>query len=250
MQPSQSRDAKLDSVDAVFAAMADRLPPPNEQCVRYSEFVFSEIEDFRKRLAQNVPVILRYENFWLRGWERHDDFFFCWTLGFFGSLLGGMVVLGVLGFFKGNHQLVMAILCGLSLLAGLGVACRYSYTLPPMAQKDITLINGQTRELIYACALSRDKPVDRLVRVPFSDLVIRLSPGQIADQYPSFISVELVRGAKPSGSIEDRTSDWKGVCLTTVDHNPFGPLPEDLERSVNDLAECLGARYVRSFDCD
>lgn len=250
MQPSQPLDVKLNSVDAVFAVVADRLPPPNERCAHHSEFVFSEIEDFRKRLAQNVPVIFSYENSWLRGRERHDDFFFCWTLGFFGSFLGGMFVSGVLGFFDGNDQLVMAVLCGLSLLAGLGVAFRYSYTLPPMAQKDITLINGQTRELIYACALSCDKPVDRLVRVPFSDLVIRLSPGQISDHYPSFISVELVRGAKPSGSIEDGTSDWKGVFLTTVDHDPFGPLPEDFERSVNDLAECLGARYVRSFDCD
>lgn len=190
-------------------------------------------------LGQGSLIVASYTNVWLGRLDRHRDFFVTWTYGSLGSLLVLMLVGGVLGILKdGNFAAVVAL--GLSLLTGLALAVRYSLVLPPMAQQSVTAINGQSRELIYACREFSDQPLERLVRVPLGDLVVKLSWGQIADHSPSFISVFLC--ANPSTG--DGNQNWPSLCLANQDHHHPAPAPEELIRKAKDFADTLGARYV------
>lgn len=234
MPPHPPFDANMDSAASVFEALADRLPPPHKKCVGYSEFDFSKTEDFKQLLAQDNPIIANYTNFWLGYWDRRSDFFVTWTFGFLGALVLATWVGGALGLIEESDFGIVVLGC---IFVGLGVALRYSQTLAPMAERSVILINGQSGEFIYACRVFNDEPVERLVRVPFRDLVVKLSWGQIADHSPSFISVTL--GIRSN----DGNENSLGLCLATVDHYYFASLPEELLQKAKDLAESLGATY-------
>jgi hypothetical protein len=109
-----------------------------------------------------------------------------------------------------------------------------------MTEQSVTLINGQSRELIYACREFNDQPLERLVRIPLSDLVVKLSWGQIADHSPSFISVFLCTNPL----IGDSNQNWPSLCLANVNHRYPAAAPEELIRKAKDFAETLGAKYV------
>ncbi|KQV98397.1 hypothetical protein ASC87_22295 [Rhizobacter sp. Root1221] len=190
-------------------------------------------------LAQGSLIVASYNNVRLGNLDRHRDFFVTWTYGSLGSLLVLMLVGGVLGILE-DSNFSAVITFGLSLLTGLVLAFRYSLVLPPMAQQSVTVINGQSRELIYACREFSDQPLERLVRIPLGDLVVKLSWGQIADHSPSFIGVFLC--ANPSTG--DGNQNWPSLCLANQNHQYPAPAPEELIRKAKDFSETLGARYV------
>ena len=239
MPARQLLKADVHSATAVFDALADRLPPPHERCVNHSELEFSNTKDLKRVLDQGDLIVARYTNFWLKGLERHGDFFVVWTFGSLGGLLVFMLIGGMLGLLDGSG-LGAAVLFGASILAGLGLAIRYAQALPPMAEQSVTLISGESRELIHVCRVLDDEPREQLVRVPLRDLVVKLSWGQIADHFPSFLSVLLC--AAPS--VEDKNQNWPTLCLATFNHSYPAPAPDEWVRKAKDFADVLGARYV------
>lgn len=182
---------------------------------------------------------MEYTNFWLQGLERLDDFFVTWLFGAVGSLLVLVVIGGVLGLIGSGSAFEAITLFGLGILGGLGLAIKYSRKLPPMLDQNVTFLNGETRELIYACRTLKDMPIQKLVRVPFNDLAVGLSWGQIADHFPSFISVHLYQRSRTEG----QNQFLPGLCLGVVDHDCYGTLPEDLVQKAQTFAEVLGAKY-------
>jgi len=229
------------SVEAVFEALQDQLPPRDVRCSHHEELKFSDIESLKSRLDRGDLIVASYTNFWLQGLERLGDFFVGWTFGALAALLVLIFVGGILGFLGGGSALEAIVLLSLSALVGLGVSIRYSHILPPMAEQSVTIINGKTRELICACRVRNDEPVETLSRVPLSDLTVAIFWGQIADHFPSFLSVRLQRKSSSTG---DESSSWPCLCLATVDHNYPADVPEALARKAKEFAEVLGASYV------
>lgn len=229
------------SVEAVFEALQDQLPPRDVRLAHHSELEFSDIESLKRRLDRGDLIVASYTNFWLQGLERLGDFFVGWTFGSLAALLALIFVGGLLGFLGGGSALEAIVLFGLSALAGFGLSIRYSRILPPMAEQGVTVINGKTRELICACRVRNDEPVGTLWRAPLSDLAVAIFWGQIADHSPSFLSVYL---QPKSSSTGDERSSWPSLCLATVDHNYPAAVPEDLVRKAKEFSEVLGAGYV------
>jgi hypothetical protein len=235
-----SKDNFLTS-EAVFAVVQDRLPSQHKRVIDYSELVYSDQNNLQRALDQGELIVASYTNSWLSISDRLGDFFFSWVFGFFGSLLVFMMVGGVLGLVGSTNTFATIALFGLSVIAGFGLAMKYSRRLPPMAQRHLTLLNGKTRELIYACRVFDDEPTQELVRVPFGDLAVALSWGQIADHRPSFLSITLYQDLAIEG---DRRQCWPSVCLAQVDHCYPAPPPADLVQKVETFAKILGARYA------
>ncbi len=228
------------SVEAVFDALQDQLPPQGLRRSHHSELEFSDPESLKKRLDRGELIVASYTNFRLQGLERLGDFFVVWTFGSLAALLALIIVGGLLGFVGGGSALEAIVLFGLSALIGLGLSIRYSRILPPMAEQSVTVINGKTRELIYACRLRNDEPVATLLRVPLCDLAIAIYWGAIADHSPSFLSVRL----QPKSSTGEGGSSWASLCLATVDLSYPVAVPAELERKAQEFAEVLGAGYV------
>jgi hypothetical protein len=237
-QDAGSLVAKASSAEDVFDAMAARLPPQHRRSSLSSELDCSSADQLKRQLAQAEPIIVGYVNSWLRPWDRYSNFFVVWTYGSFAALLVGMFVGGVLGL-VGDDGVSMLVLLALSILAGLGLAIRYAVKLPPMAERSITLILGPTRELVHACSMRNDEPVDVLVRAPLSELVVELAWGQYGDHAPSFVST-LLRGNPPSRA---GTEMVPALCLARVDCS-HSHVPDEIVRKAKELAGVLGAQYV------
>ncbi|MEJ8847903.1 hypothetical protein [Variovorax rhizosphaerae] len=239
MSPRHLSNADISSATAVFDALADRLPQPHRKLLNYSEISISNTGNLKRQLNQGVPIVVSYTNFWLGRWARHAELFVHWTYLTLGCLIVGMLLGFMSGLLKGNNAGGMALL-GLSVVAGLGLAIRYTDAQPPMAEQSVTIINGWSNELISACRMRYDEHVDQLVRTPLSDLVIGFSWVQIADSSPSSLRVFLAVAM----SAEDGKQDSSSFCLATVYHDyPRAP-PEDWVRKAKDFADILGARYV------
>ena len=228
------------SAEAVFDALQDQLPPQGLRRSHHSELEFSDPQSLKTRLDRGELIVASYTNSWLQGLERLDDFFVVWTFGSLAALLALTIVGGLLGFVGGGSALEAIVLFGLSALIGFGLSIRYSRILPPMAEQSVTVINGKTRELVYACRIHNDEPVATLLRVPLSDLTVAIFWGQVADHFPSFLSVYL----QPNSSTGDEGSSWASLCLATVDHNYPAAVPVELERKAKQFAEVLGASYA------
>lgn len=237
----QILDGDVGSVDAVFEALQGRLPPPNKRIEDLSELDLCDARGLNKLIEQDKLVIASYTNSWLTGTQRFSDVFVTWTFSALGILLALIVIGGTFSLLpNGNNTAQVVVFIGIGVLGGLGIARKYALILPPMQTQSITVINGKTRELIYACRIFNDKRVDSLVRVPISDFAITISWTQIADHTPSFLSIFL----RPMPLIEEKLMYLPSLCIATVNHTYPAPVPKELAQNAKNFADALGAKYL------
>lgn len=231
------------TVEAVFAAVQDRLPASHEPLVGHTEIGLALAPELKRRLARGEWVIARYRHCWFKAWDRVSPLLVDWTYGWMAACLVLMLVAGVVAAVLGlrhKDELVGFVMFLGSPLVGLALAARFSGIQPPQRDHTVMVIDGRRRELLYACKLLKDEPVDRLVRLPMADVALWFEWDQVGDSSPDRIDLFLGAAAAAAGA----RSEWPEVHIGKFRHRDPAPFPDDLMRQAQALAQALGVQYL------